>query len=504
MRHNGNGSPVDEAMIGRLAPPTPHMKRTIRQLALLLLTTVTLVAASESRRPLNIIYILADDLGYGDLSCYGQRRFRTPHIDRLAAEGMLFRQHYSGSTVCAPSRSSLFTGLHTGHTPVRGNLEVQPEGQHPLPAATVTLPKILKTAGYVNGLFGKWGLGYPGSEGEPLKQGFDRFYGYNCQRLGHHYYPHHLWDNDRKAIIEDNAGKMKNAYAPELIHQKTLAFIEENRSRPFFCFVASVIPHAELVAPERYLARHRGKYGPEKPYAGVDDGPTYRNGPYESSPEPRAAFAAMVNVLDDHVGEIVAKVRALGLAEQTLIIFTSDNGSHTEGGADPAYFGSSGGLRGTKRDLYEGGIRVPMIAWWPGTIRAGSESSHVSAFWDVLPTLAELTGTTAPANTDGISFAPTLTGRGTQRQHEFLYWEFHEGGGRLALRQGDWKVVRYDVLKNPDGPLELYNLATDPRETRNVAAQHPDRVRTMDTLMRAARVDSPVFRFAQTGYLQKK
>jgi arylsulfatase A-like enzyme len=394
--------------------------------------------------------------------------------------------------------------LHTGHTPVRGNLEIQPEGQHPLPAATVTLPKVLKAAGYVSGLFGKWGLGYPGSEGEPLKQGFDRFYGYNCQRLGHHYYPHHLWDDDEKIILNDNAGQMKNAYAPELIHQKTLAFIEENRDRPFFCFVASIIPHAELVAPERYMARHRGKYGPETPYQGVDDGPTYRKGPYESQAEPHAAFAAMVNILDDHVGEIIAKVRALGLAERTLIVFTSDNGPHREAGADPDYFRSSGGLRGTKRDLYEGGIRVPMIAWWPGTIEAGTGTAHVSAFWDVLPTFAELAGAPAPEGRDGISFAPTLTGRGAQRRHAFLYWEFHEGGGRLALREGDWKVVRNDVLQHPDGPLELYNLATDPRETTDLAPQNPERVRMMDTKMRAARVDSPVFRFAQTGYLQKK
>ncbi len=471
---------------------------------LFLFFAAALFAQPATPRPPNIIFILADDLGYGDLSCYGQKHFKTPHIDRLAAEGMRFRQHYSGSTVCAPSRSSLLTGLHTGHTPVRGNLEIQPEGQHPLPQNTLTLPKILKPAGYVSGLFGKWGLGFPGSEGEPLKQGFDRFFGYNCQRLGHHYYPYHLWDDTRKVILEGNAGALKNTYAPGLIHQKALAFIEQNRDRPFFCFVTSIMPHAELVAPEKYLARHRGKYGRETPYVGVDSGPTFRNGPYASQAEPRAAFAAMVNVLDDQVGEIVAMVRALGLAENTLIIFTSDNGPHLEGGADPEYFGSSGGLRGTKRDLYEGGIRVPLIAWWPGVVPPGSETSHVSAFWDVLPTLADMAQLPRPKGIDGISFAPTLTGRGPQRSHDYLYWEFHEGGGRLALRQGDWKVVRYDVLAKPDGPLELYNVASDPQETKNVAAQHADRVRAMDATMRAARVDSPVFRFAQQGYLQNK
>jgi arylsulfatase A len=482
--------------------PSRAMQRLL-SLALLL-CAAAVFAQSPVQRPPNLIYILADDLGYGDVGCYGQQRFATPHIDRLAAEGMIFRQHYSGSTVCAPARSSLITGLHTGRTPVRGNLEVQPEGQHPLPADTVTIAKLLKRAGYVSGVFGKWGLGYPGSEGEPLKQGFDRFFGYNCQRLGHHYYPYHLWDDTRKVMLEDNAGQMKNVYAPELIHQKTLAFIEQNRDRPFFCFVASIIPHADLDAPERYMARHRGQYGPETPYAGVDSGPRYRQGPYESQPEPRAAFAAMINVLDDHVGEIVARVRALGLAENTLIIFTSDNGPHREGGADPDYFRSSGGLRGTKRDLYEGGIRVPTIAWWPGVIRAGSETGHVSAGWDVLPTFADLARVEVPPGLDGISFVPTLTGRGTQRQHDHLYWEFHERGGRMALRQGDWKIVRYNVLERPDAPPELYNLAQDPGETTNLAARHGDRLRAMDVTMRAARVDSPVFRFSHQGYLQKK
>jgi arylsulfatase A len=462
----------------------------------------TLKAATP--RPPNIIFILADDLGYGDLGCYGQKRFATPNIDRLAAEGLRFTQHYSGNTVCAPSRSALLTGQHTGHTPVRGNLEVRPEGQHPLPAATLTLPKVLKAAGYVSGVFGKWGLGFPGSEGEPLRQGFDRFYGFNCQRLGHHYYPEHLWDDTRKVILEKNAGSGKGDYAPELIHRRTLDFIAQNRARPFFCFVTSIIPHAELVAPESYLARHRGKYGPETPYAGVDRGPEYRRGPYASQAEPRAAFAAMVNVLDDQVGEIVAQVRALGLEQDTLILFSSDNGPHREGGHDPDYFNSSGGLRGTKRDLYEGGIRVPLIAWWPGMIRAGATTTHLSAFWDMLPTFAELARQPVPPGLDGVSLTPTLTGRGGQAEHEFLYWEFHEGGGRLALRQGDWKIVRYDVLKNPDGPVQLYHIPRDPKETSDLAAQEPQRAQAMAKLMRGARTDSPVFRFSQTGYLQKQ
>ncbi len=460
--------------------------------------------AATAKRPPNIIYILADDLGYGDLSCYGQERFRTPHIDQLAAEGLRFRQHYSGNTVCAPSRSCLMTGLHTGHTPVRGNLEVMPEGQHPLPADTVTLPKLLKKAGYTTGIFGKWGLGYPGSEGTPLKQGFDRFFGYNCQRLGHHYYPYHLWDNDQKVMIPENAGTMKNVYAPNLIHEKTLAFIEENKDRPFLCYVASVIPHAELAVPERYLARHRGRYGYETPYIGLDDGPKNRQGDYASQAEPRATYAAMVELLDDQVCEIVAKVRQLGIADNTLIIFTSDNGPHIEGGNAPEYFNSSGGLRGTKRDLYEGGIRVPFIAWWPGVIKPGSETNQIAAFWDFLPTCLELAGAPCPENLDGISYAPTLTGRGKQAQHDYFYWEFHEAGGRIAVRQGDWKGVRYNVLKNPNGPVELYNIAKDPKETTNLADQQPEKVEAMKAIMKTARTDSPVFRFGTKGYLQEK
>jgi arylsulfatase A-like enzyme len=461
------------------------------------------LAAATAARPPNIIFILADDLGYGDLGSYGQKRFATPHLDRLAAEGLRFTQHYGGATVCAPSRSALLTGLHTGHTPIRGNKEVQPEGQHPLPADTRTVAKLLQRAGYATGVFGKWGLGFPGSEGAPQRQGFDRFYGFNCQRLGHHYYPDHLWDDDTRVPLAGNAHRRNGDYAPSLIHQKTLGFIEANRDRPFFCFVASIIPHAELVAPESYLARHRGKYGPEKPYQGVDDGPTFRQGPYASQPDPHAAYAAMVNLLDDQVGEIVATVRRLGLAENTLIVFTSDNGPSVEGGSDPAYFHSSGGLRGVKRDLYEGGIRVPMIAHWPGTVARGT-SAHVSAFWDWLPTFADLAGLPAPTGLDGLSLAPTLTGRGRQTQHDYLYWEFHEGGGRVALRQGDWKVVRYDVLKAPDGPLALFNLAADPTETTDLAARHPDRVKALDTLLRGARTDSPVFRFGQTGYLHAR
>lgn len=455
-------------------------------------------------QPPNIIFILADDLGYGDLGSYGQVHFETPHLDQLAAEGMRFTQHYSGSTVCAPSRSVLMTGLHTGHTPIRGNKEIQPEGQHPLPADTHTLARHLQAAGYVTGVFGKWGLGYPGSHGEPLAQGFDRFYGFNCQRLGHHYYPFHLWDDATKVELPGNANGGTGQYAPHLIHEQTLAFIEDNRDEPFFCFVASIIPHAEMVAPEELMAKHRGRYGEESPYAGTDSGPNFRLGPYQSQAHPKAAFAAMVEVLDQQVGEIVATLDRLGLRENTLIIFSSDNGPAQEGGADPHYFNSNGGLRGIKRDLYEGGIRVPMIANWPGRIAQGSESDHVSAFWDYFATFSDVADLPVPTGLDGISFLPTLLGKKSQPQHDHLYWEFHERGGRVAVRQGNWKGVRYNVLKAPDGPLELYDLSTDPAETINLAKEHPDIVDQLDRLIQTSRVPSSVFTFRHTGYLQSK
>mgnify|MGYP006292291581 CR=1 FL=1 len=458
-------------------------------------------ASAEPPQKPNIVFILADDLGYGDLSSYGQTHFETPNLDRLVAEGMKFTQHYSGSTVCAPSRSVIMTGKHTGHTFIRGNKEVQPEGQYPLADSIRTLPEMLKEHGYVTGAFGKWGLGYPGSEGDPLNQGFDRFFGYNCQRLGHHYYPYYLWDDDQQMMLEANAGKQKGAYAPRLIQDQTLDFIEQNQDTSFFLFVPSIIPHAELVAPDEYMAKYRGKFLPEKVYEGYDDGPNYRQGPYESQAESHAAFAAMVNVLDDQVGEIINKLESLGLAENTLVIFSSDNGPHMEGGADPEYFDSNGPLRGFKRDLYEGGIRVPTIAWWPGKIQAASESDHISAFWDLYPTFAEVAGITLEKEVDGISMLPTLMGEEGQQEHEYLYWEFHERGGRVAVRKGDWKAVRYDVLEKPDGPLELYNLAEDISEENNLAGQHPEIVAEMESILQQARTPSEIFAFGSSTYL---
>lgn len=457
----------------------------------MLLTVATAAPWAKAERPPNIIYILADDLGYGDLSCFGQTHFETPHIDRLAAEGMRFMQHYSGSTVCAPSRTALMTGLHTGHTPVRGNAEVLPEGQEPLPADTVTMAHLLKDAGYRTGLFGKWGLGAPESVSAPLKMGFDRFYGYNCQRQAHHYYPYFLWNDDRREMLWGNFGLETEEYAPTRIHAKTLEFIEENRDQPFFCFYALVQPHAEMYAPEEYMEKYRGKFLPESSYEGVDGGKDFRKFAYGSQPEAHAAFAAMVSCIDDYVGDVVAKLKELGIDDDTLIIFTSDNGPHEEGGHDPAYFNSSGGYRGVKRDLYEGGVHVPMIARWPGKVAAGVENDHISAFWDMLPTAVEMAGQPIPENVDGISFLPTLLTKPGQDEHDYLYWEFHDKKGRQAIRQGKWKGIRYEVAEDPDSTIELYDLSLDAGETNNLAARYPEVAAELSREMRGARTVSP-------------
>ncbi len=482
----------------------PHMKNSInRGLTLALVSAGAASCSSQPATPplerMNVIYILADDLGYGDLGCTGSTKILTPNIDRMRAEGMLFTQHYSGSTVSAPSRSALMTGLHTGHTPIRGNLEIEGEGQAPLPAGTWTLGRMFHEAGYVTGAFGKWGLGYPGSEGDPVYQGFDRFFGYNCQRQAHRYYPDHLWSNLDRVELEKNRDGACGTYAPDRIQQEALQFIRENRDRPFFLYLPVIQPHAELLAPDDEILRsYRGKFD-ERPY--VNKGGDYRPGPvlsnYCSQAEPYATFAAMVTRIDRYVGEVFALLRELGLDRRTLVLFTSDNGPHREGGANPDYFDSYGPFRGVKRDLYEGGIRLPLIAWAPGRIAAESTNDHVCAFWDMLPTFAEVAGVELPDTlaTDGISIVPALTGRGLQPEHDYLYWEFHEGGGKQAVRRGEWKAVRQNVQSNPEGPIELYDLSRDLHEDHNVAESHPALVREMDSLMRAARTESPLFRF---------
>ncbi len=439
---------------------------------------VTGQAVDKAKRP-NVIYILADDLGYGDLSCYGQEKFETPHIDTLAKQGIQFSQHYSGSTVCAPSRCALLTGLHTGHCPVRGNAELKPEGQQPMPADTYTVAKFMQEAGYKTALFGKWGLGGPGSVSEPLKMGFDRFYGYNCQRIAHCYYPPHLWSDDQREMLAGNADKQEKDYAPGLIHEQALKFIRENKDQPFFCYYAAVQPHADMVAPEAIMKKHRGKYGKER---------VFRGGSYRAQKEPRAAFGAMVEILDSYVGDIMKELEAQGIADNTLVIFSSDNGPHVEGGHDPKYFNSNGVNRGYKRDLYEGGTRVPLIANWPGKIKAGSKSDHLSAFWDFLPTMADLVEQPLSVPTDGVSMLPTLLGAEGQKPHKYLYWEFPARGGRVAVRMGKWKAVRYNAAAKPNAPMELYDLSTDESEVLDVSTANPEIVSEMRVLLEGIRV----------------
>jgi arylsulfatase A-like enzyme len=447
----------------------------------------------------NIVFILADDLGVGDLGCYGQQKIKTPNIDKMAKQGMRFTSFYCGTSVCAPSRSSLLTGQHTGHTYVRGNKEIQPEGQEPLADSVQTLAQLLKEAGYATGAFGKWGLGMAGTTGAPDRKGFDKFFGYNCQRQSHRYYPTHLWNNDQKVILEGNGLEHKNKYAPELIQQQALAFIDEHKDQPFFLFIPTVLPHAELAGPNDKFYKMYENAFEEKPHKGMDYGPNANVAGYQSVEKPRATFAGMVARMDAQVGEVLARLEKYGLLDNTIVIFTSDNGPHREGGADPVFFNSAAGLRGFKRDLYEGGIRTSFIVQWKGKVKAGTTSNFAGAFWDVLPTLTQITGAPAARYTDGISFLPTLLGKGAQKQHDYLYWEFHEDGGRQAVRAGKWKALRHKLKTHPNGPVELYDLSKDPAEKHNVAAAHPSIVKEMEKRMQEAHVESPVFPLLKGG-----
>lgn len=471
---------------GRLAPffscfQVPPIMRRISLCFFLLsvaFACLPAIALADTRKP-NIIYILADDLGYGDLSCYGQTKFATPNLDRMAAEGMRFTQHYAGSTVCAPTRCVLMTGLHTGHCVIRGNAEVQPIGQQPMPGDTVTLPKLLKAAGYATGAFGKWGLGYPGSEGDPLNQGFDEFFGYNCQRNAHTYYPTWLYDNDQQIELD---GK---TYAHDLIMDRALQFIRDHKDQPFFCYLPVTIPHAAMQVPEQYSAPFREKFPQFNGQIGRYAGTEVDNAV--------AAFAGMMTKLDEDVGRVLALLQELKLDENTLVMFSSDNGPHVEGGHQPDFFASSGPLRGKKRDLTDGGIRVPLIARWPGQIQPGKESSLISAHWDMLPTLCQLAGAQVPSDTDGISLLPTLLGAGKQPQHDYLYWEFHERGGKRAVRFGPWKGVQVQMKNNPDAPIAIYNIEEDIDESEDLSEQHPELVAKVRKLFDEAHVPSERF-----------
>jgi len=447
------------------------------------------VSSLQAQQKPNVVFIVADDLGYGDLSCFGQEKFRTPHIDRLALNGTRFTRSYAGTTVSAPSRASLMTGLHTGHTPIRGNKEIQPEGQFPLPAGTYTLFHLFKDAGYTTGAFGKWGLGFPGSTGDPVNQGVDHFFGYNCQLMAHNYYPDHLWSNKTMVRLPENDHGRFGTYSQDLIQEKTLRFIEEQKENPFFLFVPIVLPHAELVAPEDSIIQQlRGTFE-EVPYKGTDSGPAFRKGGYMSQEHPRATHAAMVKRIDLYVGQIIDQLKKEGLYDHTLIIFTSDNGPHREGGGDPDFFNSNGIYRGYKRDLYEGGIRVPTIISWKGKVASGAESDIAFAFWDYLPTFAELLNGQPPQKTDGISVLPIFLDREGQKERDYFYFEFQEMGGRQALIKGDWKLLHLDIRQG--GTFELYNLASDPSENHNLIDLYPQKARELKKIMEAARTEDP-------------
>ena len=460
------------------------MRKTLHTFLIVVVTILVVLGVQSSTdaasKP-NIIYMLLDDAGYGDLSCYGQSKFKTPNIDRLAAGGMKFTDHYSGSTVCAPTRCVLMTGKHTGHCFVRGNREVQPEGQAPMPADIVTLPRVLKKAGYITGAFGKWGLGAPGSASAPAKH-FDVFYGYNCQRQAHTYYPTHLWHNTKKVMLDEKT------YSHTLINDQALKFIKDHKSEPFFCFLPITIPHAAMHAPEEYVAPFRKKFPQFEDKIGKYRGPLVKN--------PIAAFAAMMTLMDEGVGQVLDLLKELKIDDNTLVMLTSDNGPHKEGGHDPVFFDSNGELRGFKRDLFEGGIRAPLLAMWPGKIKAGSTSAHVSAHWDMFPTFCELAGIDVPTDVDGISLLPTLLGNADQQKpHEYLYWEFYEQGGKKAARFGNWKAVQLNINKDPNSPIQLFDLSKDVGENKNVAAAHPELVKSAKDIFADAHTPSPLWKF---------
>jgi len=498
---------------------------TARCCLFLLAVVAALGLAAESpaadARP-NIVFLIADDLGYGDVGCFGQTKIRTPHIDALARGGMRLTRCYAGNAVCAPSRCVLMTGMHPGHAQVRNNREVQPEGQHPLAAGTPTLARLLQQAGYATGGFGKWGLGAPDSAGRPLAQGFERWFGYNCQRVAHNHYPTFLWDNERRLPLDNPefsahqrppagadlndpqlyAGHTGKTYAMDAITEQAVQFIRDNRERPFFLYYPTVIPHFALQVPADALAEYAGAF-PETPSLG---------GGYLPHRTPRAAYAAMISRMDKHIGMLVEAVRSAGLEERTIFVFTSDNGPIFDrlAGESEDFFHSAAGFRGRKGSLYEGGVREPTIVAWKGQIPAGSTSDRLVGFEDWLPTLLELAGLrdqTPPV--DGISLAPTLKGR-EQPPRPFLYREFPAAGGQQAVWLDTWKGIRPQVLPAtakgkkaaggaagaaPNLKIELYDLAADRAETTDVAAKHPEIVAQIEKIMRAEHVANPAFPF---------
>jgi arylsulfatase A-like enzyme len=443
--------------------------------ALLVLFCGHAVHAADAPKP-NVIFILADDLGYGELGCYGQKSIQTPNIDRLAVEGMRFTQFYAGSTVCSPSRAVLMTGQHTGHTFIRAN---DPRNLRP---QDVIIPELLRKAGYTNGLVGKWGIGTEGSEGVPWKKGYDFFYGYLNNHHAHNHFPAFLWRNDAKEPLPNEqelsmpsgagVASKKVVYSTDRFGEEAIGFVEQNKDKSFFLYLALTVPHANNEAKQQ---------GMEVPDLGEYAAKDW--------PENAKRHAAMTTRMDAHVGRLMAKLKALEIDDRTLVIFTSDNGPHKEGGNDPEFHQVRGPVRGIKRDLTEGGIRVPFIARWPGRIAPGSTSNFVGGFQDVLPTLCTLAGVQAPVDIDGVDLSPTLLGKGEQKTPKYRYWEFHEGGFGQAVRMGDWKAIRTTRGKAAGKPaaVELYNLANDIGEANDVAAQHPDVVKQIEQIMAEAR-----------------
>lgn len=421
-------------------------------------------ARAAAARP-NVLFLLADDLGYGEIGAYGQKEIQTPNLDRLAGEGVRFTQAYAGETVCAPSRCALMTGQDNGHTWIRGNKEIKPEGQEPMRPGTFTVAKLMQQAGYSTAIIGKWGLGYPGSGSTPDTMGFDYFFGYNCQFLAHNYFPDHLWRNTAKVPLD---GK---TYADDLFMKETLAYLKAPHDRPFFLYLAFTLPHLDLQAPA--IA-------------------AYANKPWT---EREKKIANQVGRLDEDIGRVMAELKADGLDENTLVIFASDNGATFR----DKLFSDSGALRGFKRDMYEGGLRSPSLVRWTGHIAPGQVSDQVWTFWDIMPTFAELTGQPVPPNMDGISVLPSWL-HGTPVAHPPLYFEFHERGFTQAARMGDWKAVRLGTKQ----PIELYDLKSDPTESRNVAGQHPDVVARFADYLKTARVDNPIWPITENVPQRKK
>ncbi|MFT3879920.1 MAG: arylsulfatase [Gemmatales bacterium] len=459
-------------------------RQKIVTVACMLFSLLVFIDVLHGQEPLpNIVFILADDLGTYELGCYGQKKIKTPNIDRLAERGMKFTRFYAGNNVCAPSRCSLLTGMHPGHATIRDNREAQPEGQEPIRADEVTLSSILKQKGYATGAIGKWGLGMFNTPGDPLKHGFDFFFGYNCQRHAHSHYPKYLYRNSQRFELQGNT------YSHDLLEAESLQFIRQHREKPFFLYLPYIIPHVAVQVPEDDLNEYRGKLGDDPAYDGKKG--------YVPHPAPHAGYAAMVSRLDRTVGKIMALLDELHLTENTLIIFTSDNGpTHNVGGADSAFFESAGKLRGLKGSMHEGGLRVPFIASWKGKIKPGSVCDSRWAFWDVMPTLGEVAQTKVPGKVDGISFLPTLLGQPQPKQHEFFYWESGGYGGQQAVIAGPWKAVRTNLRQQVGQPklkTQLFNIDVDESETRDVASEHLRQLAVLENIMKHAHTPSMIF-----------